>query len=64
MFQDKLKSPVLKAGFVTLLLFLVKKYGNYDMPTELADVIIEFVMSFIIGLAIVNNPNNRDKLWI
>lgn len=60
--QDKLSSPVLKAGVVTLFLFLVKKYGNYDMPTELADVIVDIVMAFIMGLAIVNNPNSRDRL--
>lgn len=62
MFQEKFKSPILHAGLVALLIFLVKKYAKYELTGEFADVIIDILISGIITLSIWNNPNERDKL--
>lgn len=61
MLQEKFKSPILKAGLIALLIFLVKKYGKYEMPSELADVVIDVLLSSILTLSIWHNPERSDK---
>ncbi len=59
--QKKLASPILRAGFAAICILLIKKYFNYDMPTVFAEELVSLVLYAIIGISIVNNPNDSDK---
>lgn len=60
--QNKLQSPILRAGLSAFVLYLVKKYLNYDLGESFAYELVDVVIGIIIIIAMYNNPNDRHKL--
>ncbi len=60
--QEKLQSPILRLGLSAFLLYLVKKYLNYDLGESFAYELVDVVIGIIIIIAMYNNPNDRNKL--
>lgn len=58
--QNRLKSPVLWISLFTLITFVLKTY--FDVEIEQKDVLIDLIMSVLIGFGVLNNPTRKDKL--
>lgn len=60
--QNKLKSPILRAGLVAIVLIILRRHFDYEVPNEVADLIIEIFLYLLSAFAMFNNPNNPNKL--
>lgn len=60
--QNKLKSPILRAGLVAIVLMILRRHFDYEVPNEVADLIIEIFLYLLSAFAMFNNPNNPNNL--
>lgn len=60
--QNKLNSLILRAGLSAFLLYVVKKYLDYDLGEPFAYQLVDIGLYAIMVLAMWNNPNDPNKL--
>ncbi len=59
--QKKIQSPILRAGLIALIMFLSKKYWNYELENEFVCIAVDVLLGVIIAIAVVNNPDRSDR---
>ena len=59
--KEKFKSPVLWLTMFTLIGLLLKTLFGWEAPPEY-DKIVNCLLTLLISLGIINNPNDRENL--
>jgi uncharacterized membrane protein len=60
--QSRWKSPILRTALITLVAFCVKKFMKIEIPNEVVDALVDFVLISISGVGIVNDPTNKETM--
>jgi len=58
--QHRLKSWVLWSGYLSFVGIVLK--NEYDIDLDQYDVMVEALLTLLVGLGIVNNPKDKSKL--
>ena len=59
--QKRRESKVMIKGFVVLGIFLLKELFKYELPSEIADTVIEVALSVYMAYAIGNSPRIKGE---
>lgn len=65
MTQNRLKSKILWTGLVSLIVLIGSNYGLWawiNMPQETFQTATDIILSVLIGLGIINNPSDSEKI--
>jgi hypothetical protein len=60
--QSRWSSPVLRSGLAMLLIFAIKEFTGYELPTDKAETFFTVVFIIIVAIAEVNNPKDKKKI--
>ena len=59
--QKRYKSIVLISGLATLLVHIIKNKTGYQLDSEFANELVNYICYIIWGLVMANNPSLKDK---
>jgi len=57
--QSRWRSPVAFTALVSLILFVLKQYFNYEIPQ--GDRLIELILVTLTALGVFNNPTDKNN---
>lgn len=59
--QKRMQSQVMLRGILTLILFFIKDFTGYELPNDIADIILEVVMGGYIAWTVRNSPRIKGE---
>ena len=59
--QKRMESQVMIRGIITLILYFIKDATGYELPNDIADILLEVVMGGYIAWAVRNSPRIKGE---
>jgi hypothetical protein len=59
--MSRWKSPILRAGIVSLIIFSIKTFGKIEIPNEIIDTLVNVLFIAVFGVSAANNPTDKEK---
>lgn len=59
--QKRMESQVMLRGILTLIFFFIKDFTGYELPNNIADILLEVLMGAYIAWAVRNSPRIKGE---
>ena len=59
--REKLRNKWVWASAISLVILILKRYGVFDADIELINVISEGILTILVVIGILNNPDEKGK---
>lgn len=58
--KEKIKSKWVWTSIISLAILILKRYGILETDIELINVLSEGILTILVFIGILNNPNNKE----
>ena len=59
--REKLRNKWVWTSAISLIILILKRYGVFDADIELINVISEGILTILVVIGILNNPDEKGK---
>jgi uncharacterized membrane protein len=59
--REKLRNKWVWTSAISLVILILKRYGVFDADIELINVVTEGILTILVVIGILNNPDGKDS---